>query len=907
MNISLKTFQEVRVHELRETTAIALRNWKEYGKKQIISFTAPTGAGKTIMMADFIESILCGGKDNLLGTLSDSIFIWLSDAPELNEQSKQKLMKYCDKMVLSQFKTLDSDFRGDKLEPGMVYFLNTQKLRTDSKMTSTGDERDYTIWEILENTIEEYGKQLFLIIDEAHRGANTNETSTMQKFVKGFDADGAHLQSLPFIIGMSATPERFFALAGTTLSMQSKVEVTPAEVRDSGLLKDRIEIHFPEESVINKNIAVLQAAADEWKDKCIHWENYTKQQQGEIVNPIFVVQVEPGTIGNPSTTNLDECLQVIEKRIGKTFEEGEVVHTFRGFETITINGIEVPYCKPSAINDDYKIKIVLFKEALSTGWDCPRAEAMMSYRVAKDATYIAQLLGRMIRTPLRMHIKMDESLNYVHLYLPNFDENTVEEVVKRITEEEGGVLPTEVKLVQGKQKHLVRMTVKRPMTYTQPQPEQRIDLPSEPFTPVQQPVETHTQPHAHTPTEGTSPELQLITEKWVEPNPKQPDPYEEVKEALNKAGIITYHFEPSVKRRNQLRSLFDLAQLGIMTGMDETFTAVDKVKDDIVGLIHDYAEGLRKSGEYASKVDEALELKLNTISFEFYKSNSTYDSHQGPNLYSKTDAGLQYQFDQAETLLCGEGIAQRYLNTYEEETDEATCMYDVIFYAADEHQQDLLMKYASDEFDRLVDLYRPKSNDLPEKSRNKYNDLAALNRKVSQLLYKIQDEVEFVADETGETYTDHLFVNAEGKATFHLKGWEPDTLKEERKNPNFVCWLRNQERGDGALCISYEYGKETIPMYPDFLIVRKKENGGYSFGLLEPHMDGAKDNLAKAQGLVKYAQMCHVFDRIQMLRKKGKRMLRLELTNRAVQKRVMACGDDIGAFDNVFTELGFFE
>lgn len=908
MNISLKTFQEARVHELRETTAIALRNWIEYGKKQIISFTAPTGAGKTIMMADFIESILCGGKDNLLGTLSDSIFIWLSDAPELNEQSKQKLMKYCDKMVLSQFVTLDESFRGEMLEQGKVYFLNTQKLTRTSRMTQTGDERDWTIWQVLQNTIEEYGQKLFLVIDEAHRGAKTSQTTTMQKFVKGFESEeDGRMEALPFIIGMSATPERFNALAGASLSYLSKVVVTPKEVRNSGLLKDRIELHFPEESVINKNIAVLQAAADEWKDKCVHWKSYTEQQQEEAVNPIFVVQVEPGTSSKPSATDLNECLQEIEKRTGASFETGEVVHSFGETGTLTINGIEIPYCPPSAINDDTKIKVVLFKEALSTGWDCPRAEAMMSYRVAKDATYIAQLLGRMIRTPKRRHIQSDESLNYVHLYLPNFDESTVEEVVKRLTEEEGGVLPTEVKAVQGGKKQVVRMTVRRPTTYTHPQAEQRTDSPSEPFTPSQQPVETHTQPQAHTPTESTSPELKMITEKWVEPNPKQPDPYEEVKEALNKAGIITYHFEPSVKKRNQLRSLFDLAQLGIMTGMDETFTAVDKVKDDIVSLIHNYAEGLRKSGEYASKVDEALELKLNTISFEFYKSNSTYDSHQGPNLYSKTDAGLQYQFDQAETLLCGEGIAQRYLNTYEEETDETTCMYDVIFYAADEHQRDLLMKYASDEFDRLVDLYRPKSNDLPEKSRNKYNDLAALNRKVSQLLYKIQDEVEFVADETGETYTDHLFVNAEGKATFHLKGWEPDTLKEERKNPNFVCWLRNQERGDGALCISYEYGKETIPMYPDFLIVRKKENGGYSFGLLEPHMDGAKDNLAKAQGLVKYAQMCHVFDRIQMLRKKGKRMLRLELTDRAVQKRVMACGDDIGAFDNVFTELGFFE
>ena len=54
--------------------------------------------------------------------------------------------------------------------------------------------------------------------------------------------------------------------------------------------------------------------------------------------------------------------------------------------------------------DDRNIKVVFFKENLSTGWDCPRAETMMSFRRATDSTYIAQLLGRMIRTPMQMRI-----------------------------------------------------------------------------------------------------------------------------------------------------------------------------------------------------------------------------------------------------------------------------------------------------------------------------------------------------------------------------------------------------------------------------------------------------------------------------------------------------------------------
>jgi hypothetical protein len=136
-----------------------------------------------------------------------------------------------------------------------------------------------------------------------------------------------------------------------------------------------------------------------------------------------LIQVANAQGNRISATDLDECLRTIEERTGERFVEGQVVHAFgEGTSTLTINGLNVPYEEPSRISDNRKIKVVFFKETLTTGWDCPRAETMMSFRRAVDYTYIAQLLGRMIRTPLQQRVTVDETLNKVHLYLPQFDE-----------------------------------------------------------------------------------------------------------------------------------------------------------------------------------------------------------------------------------------------------------------------------------------------------------------------------------------------------------------------------------------------------------------------------------------------------------------------------------------------------
>ena len=111
-------------------------------------------------------------------------------------------------------------------------------------------------------------------------------------------------------------------------------------------------------------------------------------------------------------------------------------HAFQEHTALNLGTQSVRYIAPQDIQDDPYLRVVLFKEALTTGWDCPRAEVMASLRSAQDYTYIAQLIGRIVRTPLARRIASDDVLNTVALYLPYFDEEQVAEVIKGLESED---------------------------------------------------------------------------------------------------------------------------------------------------------------------------------------------------------------------------------------------------------------------------------------------------------------------------------------------------------------------------------------------------------------------------------------------------------------------------------------
>ncbi len=936
MKVELFPFQKIALKQLRLQSAEALGSYRRTHTPQVVSFTAPTGAGKTIIIASLIEAIYFG--DENYPDQQNAIFVWLSDSPQLNEQSKQKIDLKADKIRLDQCVTISEDsFDREILEDGHIYFLNTQKLGKSSNLTRHSDNRQYTIWETLANTAREKNDRLYVIIDEAHRGMQGREagraTSIMQKFLKGSPED--RLSAMPVVIGMSATLERFNKLVEGTTSTIYRVVVAPEDVRASGLLKDRIVITYPEEHSVNKDMAVLQAAADDWKGKWDHWYQYCYEQHYGQVNPIFVVQVLNNTADRISDTDLDDCLRKIEERTGFRFQSGEVVHTFgQTSGTVHVNGLNVRYEEPSRITEDKNIRVVFFKENLSTGWDCPRAETMMSFRHAKDATYIAQLLGRMVRTPMQMHIQVDDTLNDVHLYLPYFDAATVEDVVNALQSTEGGNIPTEVYGETLSGQTFDTLTVK-PVRHHKhiPQPDANqmtlfpreetgsIDNQLQQATSATQPAsaESTTVLQANTPSapaevsqnDGQTEPAQSsdTSDQPTEQSEPQADLFdrEAVMKFINDSCLLTYDVR-TVRINDYLISLYRIARLLSQSGLYAK--ASKDVVDDVVQMVHVHTEALKANEKYQEYADQVRQFKLSTQIFDVF--GETVDNYSVHDLFTTTDTDIDRQFRLAETKLGNEGVGNEYGRQYFDVNDPNAFKIDVIIFASDSECIGNLKTYAEAKFHALNDEYRRYIATIDsERIRRQYDSIVSDGDIVSKHNFRLPETIQVPHENGGKEYRDHLFVDGNsGMVTLNLNNWEEGVIAEEEQRLDFVCWLRNPPRKTWSLCIPYEIDGETKPTYPDFIVVRRDSRLGYVIDILEPHNPAFTDNLGKAKGFAEYARQNPSIGRIQLIRMSKdvsgqNRFKRLDMSKSAVRDKVSHAmtNDEI---DHIFDADGFF-
>lgn len=171
MKFSLKDYQRDAVIQVLDNLERAKKRYHEDHKETSFTLTATTGAGKTVMAAGAIEALFFGNDELDFDADPGAVVIWFSDDPNLNQQTRTRLMQASEKLDYSRLVTIEYPFSMPQLEAGKVYFLNTGKLTANSRLTQKGararaleetgqssflapDDLAWTIWETLANTID---------------------------------------------------------------------------------------------------------------------------------------------------------------------------------------------------------------------------------------------------------------------------------------------------------------------------------------------------------------------------------------------------------------------------------------------------------------------------------------------------------------------------------------------------------------------------------------------------------------------------------------------------------------------------------------------------------------------------------------------------------------------------------
>lgn len=345
---------EVLIEKTVETTS-----------KQVITVKAPTGAGKTIILIKYVDEFL-------KNTAGNTAFVWLCPGKgNLEEQSKARMEEVTPHIDTRNL--MYSMMAG--FEPGSVTFINWE-LVTKRGNTALKDSERSNLFEKIAEAHKD-GTEFVVIIDEEH----LNNTKKADDVINAFAAKN--------IIRVSATANK--------VPHQEYYEISEEDVINAGLITKAIYVNegVDDSKEIQDDYEYLLDLADE-KRKAI-----AKAYEKEDVNvrPLVLIQFP---MGQPET------IKAVEEKLagmGYTYDNG-MVNIWMSDEKIVSDDLTDLDGSPS---------FLLMKQAISTGWDCPRAKILVKLREGGSEDFQIQTIGRIRRMPEGKHYGMN-ILDYCYIY-----------------------------------------------------------------------------------------------------------------------------------------------------------------------------------------------------------------------------------------------------------------------------------------------------------------------------------------------------------------------------------------------------------------------------------------------------------------------------------------------------------
>ncbi len=363
MIFELKDYQREAVAELKDYFELAFKR----GTKKEIVFKAPTGSGKTLMASTLFDILARENQD------ANFCVLWCCPGKgDLQKQSYDAVKSYVGGDPACTL--LEQDFFGSRkyIDDKEIVFVNWEKLIQKDRETGEWannlmkDQEGMNFIEVLDQT-KRNGSKLILVIDESHIG------SSQKTRIKEFK-DTIIIPDLT--LEMSATP----------LSSHVDVEIDPQKVIDEGMIKENVIVNegisSEDKSISEEDSELLILRLGEAKRKAIV-ERY--KELGVNVNPLVLVQIPNKDEGEAKKLVIQDFL----RNIGITTDNGKL--------KLWCDGAAV-FDKKAIRKSDDITEYLIFKTAVATGWDCPRAHILVKFRDGNSETFEIQTIGRILRT-----------------------------------------------------------------------------------------------------------------------------------------------------------------------------------------------------------------------------------------------------------------------------------------------------------------------------------------------------------------------------------------------------------------------------------------------------------------------------------------------------------------------------
>ena len=383
--MELKRYQKEAVNELVKLTKKYLN-----GNAKKIYLEAPTGAGKTVIASAAMEEI-AGSLPFDHDCATDKVaFIWIAPN-KLHEQSylsMKSYFKFTNNMNPIVWDEVDQAL--GHLEHGDVLFLNWPSINRDDNIIWRPSESSEDLLTIINET-RENNTPIVLVIDEEHNYA-------------GKDARQAQK-----------------VIAQINPEVEIRISATPKYPQGGGfqqIVIDRADV--VREQMIKKDVIINAGVKDDemklgevayFVEKALQKRADLQQMYaliGSPINPLLLIQLPN------DNKSLDAADNTIMEAV-KTYLAHPDVDITEDNEKLAIWLSEDKKNLDKIADPNSLTEVLLFKEAISKGWDCPRAAVLLIFRKMESYSFTVQTVGRILRMPQQKYYTND-ALNHGYVY-----------------------------------------------------------------------------------------------------------------------------------------------------------------------------------------------------------------------------------------------------------------------------------------------------------------------------------------------------------------------------------------------------------------------------------------------------------------------------------------------------------